>query len=399
MKILHFITGLNVGGAEAMLAKVLEHQATATPNWRSHVVSLARPGAIAPRIAAAADLQTLGLSEGRVTPGAVLQLDRITRACEPDLVIGWMHHGNLAAWLAAQRLQSNVPLIWNVRHSVADIRNEKALSRIVLRLGAMLSRRPAAIVYNAAVAAEQYRAMGYDPSRAIVIPNGFDCALYRPKPDARRALRQRLGIADRATLVGMIARLHPMKDPAMLVEAVHAARWKGADIHLLLAGQGMDDPPLDLARALAGAIPPDRLTLLGQRNDLPDLMPGLDILALPSAWGEGFPNTLAEAMACGVPCIATDVGDSGVVIGPAGRVVPPRDADAMAAALVELVEIGGEGRSRIGVLARQRVCENYAIADIGARFSALYRDVGRGSIAEAAGDPRAAIASARRAVP
>lgn len=400
MRILHFITGVNVGGAETMLAKLLEYQASAMPFWRSQVVSLAPPGAIAPRIAGCADLQTLGLREGRVMagPATLARVDRITRGWDPDLVVGWMHHGNLAAWLAARRSPRKAPLIWNIRHSVADIRDEKLATRLVLRLGAMVSRCPAAIVYNAQAAVGQYRVMGYDSARALVIPNGFDCALYRPRPEMRQALRRRFRIADRATLVGMIARQHPMKDPAMLVEAVRRARRGGADIHLLLAGQGMDDPPPDLARALAD-LPPDRVTLLGQRQDLPDLMPGLDILALPSAWGEGFPNTLAEAMACGLPCIATDVGDSRDMLGPTGRVVPPRDAGAMAAALADFVAMDMDGRLRIGRLARQRVCENYAIADVGARFTMLHRDVQRNGLATATGGRPSVAAPVRGAAP
>jgi len=197
----------------------------------------------------------------------------------------------------------------------------------------------------------------------MVIPNGFDCDRHRPRAGAGEALRARHGVAPGTTLVGMVARLHPMKDPGTLAEAVRLARGQGADIHLLLCGRGMESPPPELARALAEALPQDRLTLVGQSGDLADWMPGLDILALPSAWGEGFPNTLAEAMASGVPCITTDVGDGGWIVGETGRVVPTRDPEAMAAALVELIAMGPEGRQRLGEAARTRVVENFARAD------------------------------------
>jgi glycosyltransferase involved in cell wall biosynthesis len=373
MNVLHVITGLNVGGAETMLAKLLEYQG----GGRSTVVSLATPGAIAARIRACARLETLSMREGVPSVLAAYRLARLVRSIEPDLVIGWMHHGNLAASFATAAARRRPALIWNVRHSVADIRTEKLLSRIVLRLGAALSSKPDAIVYNSKVAASQYRGLGYDPAQSLVIPNGFDCDLYRPREEARERLCRQYGVQPGATLVGMIARLHPMKDPATLIEAVRRARGRGADIHLLMAGEGMDQLPPDLARALGTALPPDRLTLLGQRGDLPELMPGLDMVALSSAWGEGFPNILAEAMASGVPCLTTDVGDSGWIVGQTGRVVPPRDAEAMAAGLLDLVALGEEGRRHLGLLARQRVIDNFALHEIGPRFSALYQQLVR----------------------
>jgi len=373
MKVLHVITGLNFGGAETMLAKLLEYQG----DRQSTVVSLVGLGAVAGRVAACARVETVGMREGVPSVAAGYRLARLARAVRPDLVVGWMHHGNLAASFAAAATGRSPPVIWNVRHSVADIRTEKPLTRLVLRLGAALSGRPDAIVYNSGVAAGEYRGLGYDPSRSLVIPNGFDCEVYRPQPEARERVRGQYGVAPGAMLVGMIARLHPMKDAGTLIEAVRRARQAGANIHLLLAGHRMDHPPADLMRALAAALPPERLTLLGQRDDLPTLMPGLDVVALPSAWGEGFPNTLAEAMASGVPCLATDVGDSGWIVGETGRVVRPRDPDAMAAALMDFVELGEAGRLHLGQLARQRVIDNFALDEIGARFSALYRHVVR----------------------
>jgi glycosyltransferase involved in cell wall biosynthesis len=375
MKVLHVITGLNVGGAEAMLAKLLERWAAASTSddYQSTVVSLAKPGAISGRVAACATLETLGMSEGVPSAAAGIKLVRLARCVKPNLVVGWMHHGNLAASLAAATMHIRPPVIWNVRHSLSDIREEKPLTRLVLRVGAKVSPTVDAIVYNSHVASRQYRALGYAGERAFVIPNGFDCDRYRPRRDARAKLRARIGVAPTATLVGMVARRHPMKDPGTLVQAVRTARAKGADIHLLLIGQGMDELPSDLTADL----PHDRCTALGQCNDLPEVMPGLDVLVLPSAWGEAFPNTLAEAMACGVPCVATDIGDCGLIIGDTGRVVAPRDAEAMAAALLELVGLGTEGRAHLGEAARQRVLDNFALDQIHPRFDELYRTVVR----------------------
>lgn len=379
MSVLHVITGLNVGGAEAMLAKLIEHgfdEALLAPQ----VLSMLPPGRVAPRIiAAGAAVTTLGMTQGRPSMAAVLRLRAQVRRQRPALLQGWMHHGNLAATLAAAMAPRDhgrrLPVVWNMRHSLVDIAHEKPLSRAVLRLGRRLSGSPDAIIYNSEVAARQYAAFGFSAERAIVIPNGFDCSRFRPRADAGPALRRRFGIAAEPIVVAMVARQHPMKDTPNLVEAVRLARAAGHDLHLLLVGTGTDAPAPELAAALARALPADRLTLAGERADVADWLSGVDIVALPSAWGEAFPNILGEAMASGVPCVATDVGDSAAIIGAFGRVVPPRDSAALAAAIGALAGLEAPARAALGAAARERIVRLFDIEPITARYAALYRSV------------------------
>lgn len=378
VKILHVITALNVGGAETMLAKLIEQERSLDGADRQHVLSLMPAGNMAARIAATGTpLGSLGMRRPMAWPLAVPRLARLARGIAPDLIMGWMYHGQLAATLAAALIGRRTPVIWNVRHSLADIGEERLATRLILRIGAMLSATPGAIVYNSHASAVQYRRIGFSAAREIVIPNGFDCEAFRPDPGARTRLVGELGIDGRSTIVAMVARTHPMKDPVTLVEAVMRARRAGADIHLLLAGMGMDRPLPKLAKALAH-LPQNRITLLGHRDDVRPLIGGVDLVALPSAWGEGFPNILGEAMACGVPCIATDVGDSGWIIGETGRTVPPRDPEAMAAALVELARMDAEARARLGVAARARIVGHFSIAQIADDYARLYREVANG---------------------
>lgn len=368
MKLLHVITALNVGGAETMLAKLLEQSSHIGRGNQEEVLSLMTPGPMAARIRAAGiGVHSLGLDEGQLSPRGFLKLVALARTLRPDAIMGWMHHGHLAATIAAGVVTPRPRLIWNVRHSLSDIRHEKALTRAVLRLCSMLSGQPDAIVYNARASRAQYARFGYRDDRALVLPNGFDCHRYRPSPDARHALLRMFGIDRDCVVIGMVARAHPMKDPETLVNAVQQARELGMDMHLLIAGKGTE-----ALRLVGDQLPRNRVTLAGQRNDVADWLPGLDMLALPSAWGEGFPNILGEAMASGVPCIATDVGDSGWIIGGAGRIVPPRDPGAMAAAIMELAKLGETGRRALGLRGRARVIERFSMPEIAASYARFY---------------------------
>ena len=246
---------------------------------------------------------------------------------------------------------------------------------MLLKLSAAISRRPSAIIYNSAVAAVQHRDVGYSPENEVVLPNGFDFDQFRPNSEARKRLALEYGIDPDAVLVGKVARLHPMKDHKMLVEAVAKARTQEHDLHLLMVGEGLATPPDDLQSQINQLLPPDRVTLAGARSDVADLLPGLDILALSSAWGEGFPNVIGEALACGVPVVATDVGDSASIVADSGVVVLPGDTEAFASALAEMAALGPEGRKSLGLAGRNRAKANYGLKEISMRYDKLHRDL------------------------
>ena len=370
VKLLHVITGLNVGGAETMLARLLESRHL-TPEIEPEVVSLMAPGATAARIAATGTIvHNLGMRSSIPSLPAAIRLARLVRAVRPDLIMGWMHHGQLAASLAGLAAPGAVPVLWNVRHSLSGYRQEKRLSRAVLRVGAWLSATPAAIVYNSRAARTQYRAFGYDARRDLVIPNGFDAKGVAPRGPARRALHAQFELPEKTILIGMIARNHPMKDVPNLLAAFAHVRSRRPDAHLLIVGEGMDAPSKACA-ALLDRLAPGSWTLSGHRADVATWLAGLDIVTLPSAWGEGFPNILGEAMAAGVPCVTTDVGDAAWVVGKAGRAVPSGDPVALAGALLDLIDLGPDGRDVLGRAARERVQEHFTLSSVVQRYAAL----------------------------
>ncbi|HEY0996784.1 MAG TPA: glycosyltransferase [Gemmatimonadaceae bacterium] len=373
LRVCHVITGLERGGAETMLAKLCEAHDRARASFT--VISL-QPGPLAGRIRESGVPLLVGaLSPSRLpSPRAALAIRAMLREARPQVVQGWMYHGNIAAVLLAPR---GVPVAWNVRQTLYDLRSERPLTRATIRASAWLSTRAAAIVYNSRVSASQHEALGFHAARRVVIPNGFDLARFAPSPAARAALRAELGLPADALLVGHVARLHPMKDHATLLAAAARVLAARPEVHFALAGDGVTPAALGDAAtspALAG-----RLHFLGARDGMERVSAAFDVVALTSAWGEGFPNVLGEALACGVPCVATDIGDSAAVVGDAGRLVPPRDPGALAAGLLEL--LGDSSlRARLGAMGRARVTAHFSMPAVADRYLRLYEAVAQGAL-------------------
>lgn len=373
MKILHVITGLYTGGAEIMLAKLIERMPAAP--GESAVISLTGGGPIAERIAALGTPVTcLGMRRGRLSLLGFIHLVQAMRRLKPDLVQAWMYHANLTAGLAA-KLAGRPPVIWGIRQSDLDPRVSKWSTRLVARLGAVFSRiLPAKIICCAENARDVHAAMGYCRDRMIVIANGFDLDRFRPNPDAHAALCRELGLPAAAALIAMPARFDPQKDHHTLLRAAKLLRGELPMAHFILCGDGVDAANTTLTGWIADLGLEDAVHLLGARGDMPNIMAACDMVVSASAFGEGFSNTLGEAMAAGTPCVATDVGDSRMIVGDTGRIVPPRDPRALAGALGEILRLPATERRALGAQARARIAAQYSLAAISAQYAIIYRD-------------------------
>jgi len=373
--ICHVITGLKTGGAEMMLWKLLS---ASEFRVRSSVISLRDKGTIGPRLEALGiPVTDIGIRKPLVGPIAWWRLRRAISDCTPDLIQGWMYHGNLAALLG--RPNHRWPVTWSIRQSFGGYSNEKAMTRIAIKVGAWLSSRAARIIYNARSSARQHEAIGYDPRRTVVIPNGFDLNTFRPDPVASAQLRARLALSPQAIVVGNVARYHPMKDHLGLVQAASVVAHKRPDVEFVLAGAGVDGNNHALIDAITAHGLNQRVHLLGPVEDIAPLMAGLDVLCQASAWGEAFPNVLGEAMASAIPCVTTDVGDSAWLVDEAGIVVHPNEPAALASALLELICAPVEVRRALGFKGRQRIQREFSLSVAASRYSSLYREVLAGS--------------------
>jgi glycosyltransferase involved in cell wall biosynthesis len=374
VRVTHVIASLEAGGAQAMLHKIaqvhreagIESVAVGLTGHTPAAETLARDGFRA---------YTLGMQPGRASPADLVRLTRLLHATRPDVVQTWMYHADLVAGVLT-RLTLPAAVVWGLRGSV-DPERSKASSIAVARACARASALvPHAIISCSAALSRIHTDMGYAAGKIVTIPNGFDLDRWRPDPAARDDVRAELGLAPDAQLVGLIARWDPQKDHATFVAAMRRALDQRPTITFLLAGDKIDsdNPELRALLAQEGLLDDPRVRLLGLRRDVERLTAALDLAASSSAFGEGFHNVLGEAMACAVPCVATDVGDAALVVGDTGTIVPKREPAALADAIVALCG-DPERLARLGADARTRVEQHFAIGPVAERYADVYRSV------------------------
>lgn len=370
MRLLFIITHLSTGGAETMLLKLLQQidRGRFTPS----VISLVGLGEIGPRIQALGiPVHALGMSPGVPSPHMFLRLVRMLKQLRPDVVHTWMYHADLLGGLAA-RLAGVRALAWGVRHSNLDPEHNKRATLLVVKACAWVSHWvPRRILTCSERALGVHVAAGYRADKMVLIANGFDLTRFVPDGAARLSVRAELGLPPDTPLVGVIARDDPQKNHLGFVQAAAAVRAAMPQCHFVLAGQGIDPTHVALGQAIEQAGLQQHMHLLGRRDDVPRLMAALDVLASPSH-GEAFPNVLGEAMACGVSCVVTDVGDSAEIVGDTGRVVAAADMADMARQLLAVLQMPAERRWALGAMARARVQERYELGDVTRRYESFY---------------------------
>jgi len=330
MRILHIITGLNNGGAEAVLYRL-----TSDVRHQHQVISLMHPGTYGPLLEARGiTVYSLGLSRGQISLGALMRLWRLIRRIRPDLIQTWMYHsdllGSIVGYLAG--VQS---IVWGIRNSRLDAKSSSATRAVVKLLAKLSGISPRLIVSCSEDALQVHTALGYRREKIVVIPNGYDVSQLAPDPAARARVRAEIGISDDTFVIGMVGRWDLQKDHETLCLALERLSASPGRWRCVLVGPSMTAMNAQLAALLYRTHVGDRVVLLGPRNDIPAIMNALDVHVLSSAYGEAFPNVVAEAMACGTPCVITDVGDARLIIADTGWVAPIRDHAKLAEGLEE----------------------------------------------------------------
>jgi glycosyltransferase involved in cell wall biosynthesis len=367
MRIVTFINSLDVGGAEVALLSLIG----ATRHEVDHlVVSLRGGGDLA------GEFEKLGVPV--LQPGSDLgqkfrfpfRAMRKLASFKPELFVSHMYHASAAATLAKRAIAPASPLIWTIHHSLSDVKHERLSTRLAIRAALSLSAAPRTIVYVSERSADQHAGAGFPPGKAMVIPNGLDLSRFRFDAEARTRLRQIWGFSEGDVLVGHVARLHPMKDHPTFILALQRAIAEEPRLGAVVCGAGTES--LELPPDLRG-----RVRLLGLRKDIDAVISGCDIGCVTSAYGEALPNVLAEFSAAGRPCVTTDVGDAARMVGASGRVVPPRDAAALAAALVDLARLSEAEREALGESARIQALDRFDVGSVAARHVALWDEAVR----------------------
>jgi glycosyltransferase involved in cell wall biosynthesis len=372
LKIVFITTSLNTGGAEMMLLKLLQH--IDRHNFDPYVISLRAKGEIGPQIEALGiPVLPLNMAPGLLALQKLPELIRKINQISPNLVQTWMHHADLLGGIAA-RLIGCRNVIWGLRQSNLSKEKSKRSSLAVLWACSMLSRWIPHNIISCSIRAKQvHESVGYPKKTIHVIPNGFDLENFRPNLDAKLAIKAELGLSNETRLVGLMARYDPMKNHAGFIAAASHVHQVLPHVHFLLAGAEVNADNHELNQVIEACGMSSCMHLLGLRNDMPSLLASIDVLVSSSSYGEAFPNILGEAMACGVPCVVTDVGDSAEIVGDTGRVVQVGDIEGLGKHIVELMGLSPEQKLDLAKQTRKRIESNYEISHVANIYWDYYR--------------------------
>lgn len=370
MNIVHVIIGMNVGGAELMLKRLIEAHRD-QPGIEHSVISLTDKGVLGDRLAKqGVAVHCLGMSSIIKGPATLLKLRKLLQTLRPDVVHTWMYHADLLGGLAARSLGiSN--LVWCVRST--DIRKGGSKVTLLIRkLCARLSwRLPRVIVCAADASRKVHEAVGYAPNKMRVIPNGFEIEKLFSLGSKGSRIRDELGISKDCTMVLSVGRYNPVKDHKTFIEAACKVAAQRSYVRFILVGRDLEHSNSELMALLNASGQAEAFYLLGERNDVPACMLASDIFCLHSVT-EGFPNVLGEAMAVGLPCITSDVGDAAYLLNNPEWVVPAASSERLADKLDAILSLPAEEREALGKSAASRIREHFNMDVISRRYFDLY---------------------------
>lgn len=369
-KLLFVTTGLSVGGAERALYSLINGGLLS--HFEIQILSLTDLGHYGNKF------QTMGIVVNCLylkNPFyfflSVLRILWISWKFKPDLVQGWMYHGNIFSFFIVIFLFFKPKLFWGIRQTFYDISKEKFLTRIVIRMNVRFSPFTNAVIYNSQKSQIQHEAFGFSARNSHYIPNGFDFALWKKDLSLKKQLRQQLNIPDNAFVVGYVGRYHPMKNIELLFDSMIYILNKYSYVYFYIIGKNTNSSNPSL-KHYYDKIPSNRFFSFGEIDDVPKFIQCIDLLCLTSSWGEGFPNVIGEAMSVGIPCVATDIGDSSFVIGDTGWIIPPGDIFSLIRAIESAMSEPASFRHLRSEFAINRISKNFNINSVVKQYKEIY---------------------------
>lgn len=373
MRIVHIITGLGNGGAEGVLYRLVTND-----KKNEHIViSLMDSGKYGPLLDRS-DIKTyfLNLNRGKVSISALLKLKKILKNEQPDVIQTWMSHADLVGGLVA-RLSGFRNVVWNIRHTKVEYKKSNLKTNAVILLSMGLSKvLPKKIICCSHKTYYDYSENGYDKSKMVVISNGYDFDKFNKNVFSRDKIREELSISENESLLGMIGRYDLPKNHSGLLDALHLVKKETNDFKIALIGRDLNDSNYLIKENIEELGLMDNVILLDQRKDIPAIMNALDLHILSSSSGEGFPNVIAEAMACGTLCVATNVGDSGIIINDHGWLVEPKSSKLLADAILIALKTKQDSSkwNNMGISAQKHIIDNFSLEEMISKYNDVWQE-------------------------
>lgn len=352
-KVLHVITDYSgIGGAEMMLHKLI----LAQPSYEHYIVSLIGISEIyKDSLCKVVDYKALDWSVIN-TFTVISRLKSIINKIQPDIIQSWMYHANFMSAIANKLTNNNIPLYWGVHHCLNSIDEESWSTKIAIYLNKLCSNMPAGIIYCAETSLNQHKKFGFKNFNQVFIPNGVDLNKFKFNERAFNF----------PVTVGFVGRYHKAKGIQYLFEVISAFRDR-SDVTFMIAGQGLSLDNYEIQELYKKHRIGNNLKLLGSINKMENFYHGVDVLLMTSIT-EGFPNVLIEAMATGVACISTDVGDAKIIIEDTNCIVEVGDVNGLIFALEQYINKDNFIKNQMSIRCSSRVKYNYDLIFVANRY-------------------------------
>ena len=374
IKIAHIVNCLSPGGAEIMLCNFISKMDK--EKYCAVVISLTNKGTLSEKIEKmGVPVYEAGMKSGNLNIKAFIKLIRYLRTYKPELIQTWMYHSNVIGGIAG--ILSGVKnIVWGVHASQLDGELTKNGTLFIIKISSWLSMIiPSIVIFCSKSSYHLHLILGYKTKIMRVVPNGFNLKDYRPDAACKKNILKELGLQQDVQLVGMAARYDPQKNHSDFILAASRLNKIMPSVEYLLVGSGVTSDNEILCSQIEEVGLSDKIHLLGYRDDMPKIYAALDVSTITSVYGEAFPLVIGEAMACGTPCVVTDVGDSAFIVGDTGIVIPPGKPDEIANAWMKILKMDLIEKKKIGVAARKRINELFTIESVVKQYEKEYTDL------------------------
>lgn len=372
-KVAHIIIGLNVGGAELMLKRLIIHSTQQSSEFEHSVVSLTDLGVIGPQLQQkGVNVYQLGMGSIQSVPKTFYKLQKLLKKIQPDVVQTWMYHADFLGGLAAKSIGVK-NIIWGIRTTDVSQGASKLtvyLSKLCAKLSYII---PNTIICAAQVSKSYHIGIGYDKTKMIVIPNGFDLEALHATKEQGLAIRRQNDLSEKDMVIGSVGRFNPVKNQRLFVEMAAELVKDIPELKFMMVGRDNTAENKELMTWIKDYKLENNFRLLGQRSDIPQCLKAMDIFCLHSKT-EGFPNVLVEALFLNLPCLSTDAGDSKIILQDNGYVVPADDLFKLTSSMKQLIKQVLSCDNFMNLNSRGYIIKNFSIDSISKKYEKVWRE-------------------------